>query len=288
MERRVLNILNLGAGVQSTTLYLMSLRRDEPEFVPVFDYAIFADTQEEPKAVYDHLQWLKSLGGPPIIEATIGKLGDDLARGVHSTGQRFASVPFFTKKTGDEREGRTRRQCTREYKLDVIDRVIRRQILGLQPRQHFPKNVRVRQYMGLSFDEPGRIVKVQARYQGITWADPCFPLFDLEMTRRHCQSYLEGIVPHQVVRSACVFCPFRSNAELRSLRDTDPESWARALEIDEALRTPGNIVNRTMDAEMYVHRSCKPLREAPIDTPESRGEQYTFGFYQECEGICGN
>ena len=35
------NILNLGAGVQSTALYLMSIDGE----VPKFDYAIFADTQ---------------------------------------------------------------------------------------------------------------------------------------------------------------------------------------------------------------------------------------------------
>ena len=50
-----LRILNLGAGVQSTTLYLMSIEG----LVPAFDWAIFADTQEEPAAVYQHLEWLK-------------------------------------------------------------------------------------------------------------------------------------------------------------------------------------------------------------------------------------
>ena len=44
-----LHILNLGAGVQSTTLYLMFMRGD---IKPQIDYAIFADTGEEPEAVY--------------------------------------------------------------------------------------------------------------------------------------------------------------------------------------------------------------------------------------------
>lgn len=53
------HILNLGAGVQSTTLYLMSMHGQ----LPRFDIAIFADTGEEPQAVYTHLDWLKQLGG---------------------------------------------------------------------------------------------------------------------------------------------------------------------------------------------------------------------------------
>lgn len=50
-----MRILNLGAGVQSTTIFLMAHEGE----LPMIDYAIFADTQEEPKAVYDHLAWLR-------------------------------------------------------------------------------------------------------------------------------------------------------------------------------------------------------------------------------------
>ncbi len=87
------HVLNLGAGVQSTCLYLLSR---ESEFKHHFDVAIFADTQEETQAVYDHLAWLRSLGKPDIWVRTAGKLGDDLIRGTNSTGQRFASIPAFT------------------------------------------------------------------------------------------------------------------------------------------------------------------------------------------------
>jgi hypothetical protein len=281
------HILNLGAGVQSTTLYLMSHRQDEPELVPRFDFAIFADTQEEPRAVYEHLAWLKSLGGPPIIEATAGKLGDDLARGMNSTGQRFTSIPAFTLRP-DGTEGIIRRQCTSEYKVKVIESVIRRQILGLPPRGRVPGDVRVIQYLGLSFDEPGRVARVMGRFRAKAWTEARFPLYDLEMTRMGCLAYLERTAPEQTVpRSACVFCPYHRNDEWRRIRDHDPDGWQRACEVDAALRVAGNVANRGLDQALFLHRSCKPLEEAPIDTPESRGEQYLFGFAQECEGMCG-
>jgi hypothetical protein len=82
------HVLNLGAGVQSTTLYLMYLRG---EIQPAIECAIFADTGEEPRSIYRDLEWLKSLNGPPIITVSIGKLGEDLQNGRNSTGQRFAS-----------------------------------------------------------------------------------------------------------------------------------------------------------------------------------------------------
>jgi hypothetical protein len=293
---RTFHILNLGAGVQSTVLYLMSLRRDESELVPNFDYAIFADTGEEPKAVYEHLEKLKLMGGPPILSENVGSvsgqefvsLGENVIRGVLTTNQRFVSIPAFTTEVEGVPGGIARRQCTREYKVDVIERTIRYKILGLKPRQHFPSDVRIIQYLGLSYDEPGRIISTKARFQSKPWSETRFPLFDLEMTRRDCVDYLES---HGVTapRSPCVFCPYRSNAEWRHLRDTDPEGWQRAIEVDEGLRKEAAICNRGFDQRLYVHRSCKPLRQAPIDDAVSRGEQRLLfdGFDAECEGMCG-
>ena len=86
------------------------------ELDETIDYAVFADTQEEPESVYAHLDWLRSLGGPPILTATAGKLGDDLIHGKNSTGQRFASIPAFTSATPGVTGGMLRRQCTAEYK----------------------------------------------------------------------------------------------------------------------------------------------------------------------------
>ena len=297
---RELHILNLGAGVQSTALYLMSLRQDEPEYVPVFDYAIFADTQEEPKAVYEHLQWLKSLGGPPIIEATYGKLGDDLIYGHHEltrsesakyrpgelVKQAYSIPAFLRTETGDV--SIVRRKCTEAYKIQVIGRTIRREIFGLEPGRPLPKGTGITQYFGLSFDEPRRVIKVGTASRSAGWYRALCPLFEMEMTRSHCLEYLNLVVPYRTVpRSACTFCPYHSNTEWRRLRDKDPEGWARACEIDEGIRRPDAACGGDLRGIQYLHRSCVPLRDAPIDTPESRGEQYLFGFAQECEGMCG-
>lgn len=307
------HILNLGAGVQSTALYLMSLRRDEPEHVPAFDCAIFADTQEEPLAVYDHLRWLRSLGGPPILEATAGKLGDDLtnvldqetwdaqlAAIAQNAGlpngkkvacpARFTSVPAFTARDQGKKDGITRRQCTKEYKIEVIEQVIRRQILGLKPRQHRPKGVRVVQYLGLSLDEPSRIIATKQRFAAeSSRGEPMFPLFDLRMTRADCLSYLAEVAPgREIPRSACVFCPFRRNHEWRHLRDTDPAGWARACQVDEAMRATRAICSIAMDDQLYLHESCVPLREASIDVEVSALDRYFGGLVAECEGYCGN
>ncbi len=282
-----LHILNLGAGVQSTTLYLMFLRGD---LKPQIDYAIFADTGEEPAPIYRHLDWLQSLNGPRILARSIGRLGEHLKYGLNSSGQRFASIPAYTTDQPGQPKGMLRRQCTKEYKLDVIEHVIRQEIVGLKPRQWFPRDeIHVLQYIGISLDEAGRAGRIRLRYNDVPWATPVFPLIEREITRPMCQQRLKAYgVPHEVPRSACVFCPYHSNEEWRWLRDNDPAGFQRAVEIDVALRTPGHVVNRNLDQKLYVHRSCVPLSEASLEKRESSRDQTFMGFYQECHGLCGN
>lgn len=122
------HILNLGAGVQSTALFLMAR---EPDAAFRFDVAVFADTGEEPATVYKHLDYLRSLGQPEIWVRSAGRLGDDLIHGRNSTGQRFVSIPAFTKNP-EGKVGMVRRQCTAEYKIEVVNRTIRRDLLGLR------------------------------------------------------------------------------------------------------------------------------------------------------------
>jgi len=118
---RQFHILNLGAGVQSTALYLMFMRG---EIKPQIDYAIFADTQDEPRAVYEHLEWLKSLNGPPILVRTKGRLGDDLINGTRAGGagkNRFATIPAFVADGGTGSPGIQKRQCSKDYKIAKFD-----------------------------------------------------------------------------------------------------------------------------------------------------------------------
>jgi hypothetical protein len=256
---------------------------------PGIDVAIFADTGEEPAGVYQHLAWLQSLNGPPIVARSIGsRLGDDLLRGQNSTKHRFASIPAYTAAKEGEQSGITRRQCTYEYKVRVIERYIRRELLGLKPGQRIPKGVEVTQAFGISVDEKSRASRIYERWvMGEAPFKPVFPLLDKRMTRADCIAWLRENVPHEVPRSACVFCPFKSNAEWRRLRYTDPQGWARAIEIDDALRIPGNVVNRGLDQKLYIHRECIRLRSIDLDGKDRRQLLLDPTWDDECAGMCG-
>lgn len=280
-----LHILNLGAGVQSTTLYLMFMRG---LIQPQIDAAIFADTQDEPKEVYDHLAWLESLGGPRIIRTTIGKLSEHLLSGVNSTGQRWISLPAFTANEFSEDEGRLRRQCSKEYKIIPILQAIRRDVLGLAPGKRVPKGIVVHQYLGISLDESGRATRIRlaprAKYLRVH-----FPLIELLMARQHCIERLEEFgVPHKVPKSACVYCPFHDDPEWARQKREDPVSFAESVAVDEALRSTAVTTNRKRKntQPMYLHRSMQPLVQIQFDDAP-RAKQSWIGFSRECMGVCG-
>lgn len=273
------HVLNLGAGVQSTTLALLFA---EGTLTPMPHVAIFADTQEEPSYVYPHVEWLRQHCPFPIWVRTKGKLGDDLLKGQNSRGGRFASIPAFTKHA-DGKRGQVRRQCTSEYKLEPIKQAVRRELLGLPKGGRVKKHITIHHYIGISADEAGRSTKIRARCK--KYEAPHFPLLELDWTRRECADWLLSRVPHQVRRSACVFCPYRDDSEWLSLQEHDPAGWQRALEIDRALRIPGNVVNRKMNEPMFLHDSLVPLEEVVFNVSR-KYEQNRFKF--ECVGMCGN
>ena len=132
-------VLSLGAGVQSTVLALMA---EHGEFgLPKPDIAIFADTQWEPQAVYDHLRWLKDQVSFEIRTVTAGNIKDNLHNGIMPDNSKFIGIPIFLAKD-DGGNGLMRRQCTTKYKLQPIHQELRK-ILGLQPRQPVPKHSKI-------------------------------------------------------------------------------------------------------------------------------------------------
>ena len=137
-------ILSLGAGVQSTVMALLADRGviEKP------DAAIFADTGWEPEGVYEHLDWLESELSYPVYRVSAGNIRDDVIQGQNSTGQRIAGLPFFL---AGETAGMGRRQCTMEYKIGPIQKMIR-ELLGYEPRKRIPEGAAI-QYIGISTDE---------------------------------------------------------------------------------------------------------------------------------------
>lgn len=269
MTAEPLRVLSLGAGVQSSTLLFMALHGD----VELPDHAIFADTGWEPQAVYDWLDYVESVvaGRVPIHRVSAGNLREE----VLAKNTRYASPPFHLRNR-DGKKGMTRRQCTKGYKIEPIEKKVR-EIVGLKPRQRAPKHVIVERWFGISLDEVWRM-----RHAALPWQVYRYPLIERGLTRDGCLSWMERHSYPRPPRSACIGCPYRSDAEWRQLRDSDPDGWADAVDFDKRIREVGL---RGLAAVPFLHSSLRPLSEVDLSTAEDRGQANLFN--NECEGICG-
>ncbi|HHT9146006.1 MAG TPA: hypothetical protein ACFYD4_10075 [Candidatus Wunengus sp. YC61] len=249
----MIKILSLGAGVQSSTLVMMM----EHGEIPKADAVVFADTGSEPAAVYRWLDWLKDNMDMPYLQVQKDNgLTDNIERvcGGEATGS--GNPPLFT-----ENGGMIHRQCTGRFKISPIRKAAK----------VYKKCIMIR---GISWEERRR-----ANPSDVKWITHEHPLVDMRMSRTDCKRWMVRHGYPIPPRSACVYCPYRCNLEWRKMRDEAPEDWAEACRIDDLMRDrlPG------MKERVFVHRSCVPLRDAPIDSNQIN----MFEGWEDCEGLCG-
>lgn len=250
-----LQILSLGAGVQSTAIALMACGGT----LPGLNAAIFADTGWEPDAVYQQVDRLDNeltAAGIPLYRVSNGNLRHDSIDPNH----RFASIPYHVR-NADGSHGLGRRQCTSEYKLVPIQRKCR-ELLGAKPprfRTVSRGNVAV-QWIGFSTDE---IHRVNDKHD-VLYLKKRYPLIELGMSRKDCERWLERSGWGHTVKSACIGCPFHGNKTWRDMRDNRPDEWADAIAFDAAIRK-GGARGLPSRGEAFLHPSRVPLNLAPID-----------------------
>lgn len=275
-------VLNLGAGVQSTTLALLAVHG----YIPRPHCAVFADTGWEPAEVYRHLGWLGGVldeVGIPLFRVSAGDLRDDALRsqvaGEATGGSRWASLPYFTLSPSGS-QGMIRRQCTSEYKIAPIDRFVRRAVLGLAPRERAPKALSVENWLGISWYELQRQKSQTEPWRSFRHplcGDPSPSTGPDKWRRFDCLEWLGEHYPGRTVpRSACVGCPFHSDAEWRHLKESSPAEFEEACRFDEAIRDCAG-----MRGKIFLHRSRMPLREVDFSDDQ-------LGLWgDECAGVCG-
>lgn len=283
---------SMGAGVQSTTIALLAANGiiEKPR------YAVFSDTGWEPPGVYTHLEKLDAEVLKPCGIELVRVANGNLREEAIDTSY-LRRIPVFTR-SPDGSRGITKRQCTGHYKLTPIFQWLRK-TLGANTKTDTcgycdgigsrdvpwlvkdgqketwgtcsvchgnktltrigaaPKGKWARAYIGFSLDELGRMSASEVPY-----AVNEYPLIagDLKMSRQDCLDYLSEQGWGTTPKSACVGCPFHTNAEWRRIK-ADPELWADAVDVDRKIR------NRPMqDSEAFLHHSAIPLEIADISS----------------------
>lgn len=280
-----MKVLSLGLGVQSTALYYMS----SMGILPRVDYAIFSDPGKEKQKTYAYLEylkkWMEKNDGIPIIVRTDKNLYKDLLSGENSSSNRIASILAFT----DNEDGTVsilRRQCTNEYKIEIVIRAIR-DLYKLPARKRLPST---EIWQGITLDEIQRC-SIPPNNQLIY----VYPFVGYQTTKKGGSQKLSDIdkmlmnrnnVIHWYKknnlpvppRSACIFCPFQNNQEWQQLKES-PQEFKEAIKIDKSIR---NSSKRGIQQPIFLHRSCKPITQ--VDFAKNNGE--TLFSEDECSGFC--
>ena len=259
----------------------MALMADQGAFGPKPDCAIFADTGWEPSAVYRNLKWLKRKVSFPIYKVDCGRnLKNDVRAGVNVRGRPWLTIPVYLAETDNTPAGVNWRQCTSDYKIAPIQRKVQA-LLGLNPRQPMSNDTNIEMWLGITTDE---VMRVKPSRQW--WINHRYPLIhDVPMTRDQCLDWFKVHYPRRsLTRSACIGCPFRSTASWIEIKNSEPELYEEAVEIDNMLRSAEHNAGRMFRKLAYLHHRRIPLAEA---TELDSLHVEINGFINECEGHCG-
>lgn len=257
--------LSLGAGVQSSTVALMIAHGE----LPPIDAAIFADVGAEPQSVYNWLDWLEKQLPFPVYRVDGGSLRERILKRVRREKTGSGGPPFFTTP-----HGMLPRQCTRDHKLAPLERK-QRELIGIPRGSRGPKEIVAEAILGISADEALRMKPARMRFMRNV-----YPLVERGLTRGHCIEWMQRNGYPRPPRSACTFCPYRSDEEWKALKEHDPDAFADAVAMDRAIRN--GFVNST--ERLFVHRSRVPLDEVDFRSAADFGQ---LDFINECEGMCG-
>ena len=271
-----IHLISLGAGVQSSTMALMAAKG---EIGPMPAAAIFADTGDEPVSVYKWLDWLETQLPFPVYRVQKGVISkDSLVIHVSKRTNRTyikSLIPAFTLQP-DGKKGLLGRKCTADYKVRQILRKARE--IAQVPRGC--KTVKVIQWIGISIDEAHRMKPAREK-----WSQNIWPLIDKEMSRKECLEWMRANNYPEPPRSACVYCPFHSDAEWRRLKTQEPHEFERAVKFERDLQHAASQ-QIALTGVPYLTRRCVPLDT--IDFSENqKGYQQLDMFGNECEGLCG-
>lgn len=235
----------------------MALMAAAGEITPMPALAVFADTGDEPSEVYEWLEKLTGLLPFPVKVSQYCRLSDHLRDSGHT------EIPaFFKKPDGSVAIGK--RQCTRDWKLREINKAVR--AFTGTAKQSVPAGSFV-QWIGISLDEVSR-----AKDSREPHTIHRFPLLEKRMTRHDCLKWLQSRNLHPP-KSACVYCPFRSEDQWRASKQKGGDEWRLIVKVSDALAVNGE----------YLTAECLPIEDVDFSSEEDRGQLNLFN--NECEGV---
>lgn len=268
--------------MQSTALALMACENArEPgkhPLVPVYDLIAFCDLGMEPPWVMDQVEFIRSACREAGIrfEVLRSPLYEDY---LNDFGRRrVVSIPFWTVDQ-DGRKGKMMRNCTMDYKINLIQKFVRREILGYKKGQRTrTEDLKAHEmHIGFSEEESRRCSENPHRM-----FVNCFPLVEMGLERKDNYAYIRDVWGLDTKASACTFCPFHRNYFFEHLKHNHKDQYMDLVEFDKMLEDVQP--NTKIRSKLYISRSRKRIVDlTPGECQDAecfdyRGAQIWNGF----------
>lgn len=272
-----MKILSCGAGMQSTALALMSCENktkgdNRHPLVPIYDAILFCDLGEEPYWVYDQVYFIQCACEWADIPFYI------LESNLHSHyiekfgKSRVVSIPFWSVDE-EGKKGKMMRNCTLEFKIDIMQKFVRQELLGYKKGARTkPEDLKAHEmHLGFSIEESKRC-KENPHKMFVNK----FPLCDMNLERKDNYAYTKDVWGLETKASACNFCPFHRNYFFKYLKNNCEEQYEKLLEFDEMLEE--EQPNTKIRSKLYISRSRKRIKDL---TEEDCDDKETFDYNGE-------
>lgn len=228
----VMQVQSYGGGVQSVALAVLNATG---RVIPPARLAIFADPGSEELGTYMHLETMQ----PWLAKRSIGLsvVASEMPLYEYVT-ERSTVLPVRSVEAG-----LGRRQCTRNWKVDVIKRELRRRGAKAAVIQ-----------LGISLDEVQRMKDSPAK-----WIEHRFPLVEQRLTRQDCRRIINEAGLPEPPKSRCVFCPLQAVGSWQRLASYEPNVFERMARLEDAIIARQEAKGKP---PLYLSSRLKPLREA--------------------------
>ena len=237
--------------------------------VPVYDDVGFCDLGMEPPWVIKQVEFTRRACEEAGIHFTVLKspLHEDFMQNFGE--RRTISIPWWTVKE-DGHKSRMPRNCTLDYKVNVISKYVRWELLGYKKGQRLREEDKKahEMHMGFSYEEKRRC-KESPNPMFINR----FPLVDMQLVRADNYAYIRDVWGLETKASACTFCPFHRNYFFQYLKENEQEEYRRLIEVDELLRVKNP--KPPMDSDLFISRSWKRIADL---SPEECNDAECFDY----------
>lgn len=274
-----LKILSCGAGMQSTALALKACENKKAIIngntlvhaeVPIYDWIIFCDLDKEPEWVYKQVNFIQRACENVQIPFVVLSEGDGYGKSLYNDYMNnfgiksVRSIPFWTlteevdEKTGilKQKKGKMPRVCTMDYKINVIQRFIKYEILGYKKFERLrSEDIKAHEmHIGFSYEERSR-----CKENPNPMFENRFPLVEMKLERKHNYAYIRDIWGLETKASACLICPFHTNYFFKDLEKHQPEQYQQVLAFDDMLESRLNQTK--IKSQLFISKSRKRIRQ---------------------------